>query len=172
MKHKHKMNKADRQIVYLKMGGRCAYCGVKLKKGWHLDHIKPLWRDNPTVNEKYRGEDTVDNALPSCARCNRWKSAHSLERFREEIGKQVERLRRDSAPFRMAEDFGLVEQTHEAVNFYFECVIKTGLVVDKIIMRHISCKGCMFDKKNVGICKQCIDFDRYEKRTNTTGGSK
>ena len=117
------MTKADRQLVFEKTDGHCAYCGVKLKKGWHLDHVKPIWRDNPTVNEGIRGTDTVDNAFATCPRCNRWKTVHSLERFREEIGMQVERLRRDSAPFRLAEDFvQVLEMSRKPVVFYFETI--------------------------------------------------
>ena len=114
------MKKRDRELVFQKTKGHCAYCGVKLEKGWHLDHVKPLWRDCDDMNPYYRGSDTVDNALASCPRCNRWKSAHTLERFREEISLQVERLRRDSPPFRLAEDFGIVEATDNPVVFYFE----------------------------------------------------
>jgi 5-methylcytosine-specific restriction endonuclease McrA len=115
------MNKKDRQLVFEKTNGHCAYCGKELAKGWHLDHIKPIWRNNPTVNEAIRGTDTVDNAFATCPRCNNWKSVHSLERFREEIGKQGERLRRDSASFRLAEDYGQVtEMKRKPVVFYFE----------------------------------------------------
>ena len=118
---KVRMNKKDRLLVYKKTDGRCAYCGVELpEKGWHLDHIIPIWRGNQTVNPKLRGADTVDNAFATCPRCNRWKSVHPLERFREEIGMQVERLRRDSAAYRLAEDFFQVEETSRPVRFYFE----------------------------------------------------
>ena len=54
------------------------------------------------------------------APCNRWKSTFSREEFRAEMAAQVERLRRDSAAFRMAERHGLVAVTGSPVVFWFE----------------------------------------------------
>ena len=36
--------KIDRQKIYDKFGGHCAYCGEKLQKGWHIDELKPVVR--------------------------------------------------------------------------------------------------------------------------------
>ena len=33
------MNK-KRQGIYDKSGGKCWYCGIELKKGWHMDHLQ------------------------------------------------------------------------------------------------------------------------------------
>ena len=115
------MTGKQRQQVFEKTDGRCAYCGVELPdKGWHLDHIKPVYRGHDGIHPKYRGEDTVENALPACARCNRWKGVWSVDEFRAEIGAQVARLRRDSAAFRLAEDYGQVACVMARVVFYFE----------------------------------------------------
>jgi 5-methylcytosine-specific restriction endonuclease McrA len=38
------MNKKDRQIVFNKYGGKCAYCGCELVKGWHVDELLPVKR--------------------------------------------------------------------------------------------------------------------------------
>ena len=38
------MKKADRQKIYDKYAGLCAYCGCKLEKGWHVDEIIPCRR--------------------------------------------------------------------------------------------------------------------------------
>lgn len=43
------MKKADRQRVFDKFGGKCAYCGCELTKGWHVDELQPCRR-------KYRWE--------------------------------------------------------------------------------------------------------------------
>ena len=115
------MTGTQRQQVYDKTGGHCAYCGCELpSKGWHLDHIIPVYRGHDGVNPRFRGLDTVENALPACPRCNRWKSVMSVETFRGEIGAQVARLRRDSAAFRLAEDYGQVAYVLAPVVFYFE----------------------------------------------------
>lgn len=38
------MNKKDRQFIFDKFGGKCAYCGEPLVKGWHVDEIEPIRR--------------------------------------------------------------------------------------------------------------------------------
>ncbi len=43
------MKKSDRQKVYDKFGGRCAYCGNELVKGWHVDEIEPVIRNKKWV---------------------------------------------------------------------------------------------------------------------------
>ncbi len=108
----------DRGSIYRKTAGRCAYCGVDLSgRRWHIDHVIPLYRGNGGV---MGGADNADNALPACPRCNRRKSVLGIEDFRREIEMQVSRLRRDSASFRLAEDFGLVGIIKTKIVFYFE----------------------------------------------------
>lgn len=114
-----------RDRIHQKYGGRCAYCGGEITlKQMQVDHMKPIYRGNPTVNPAYRGTDTIDNMMPACAPCNRWKSVLPLEEFRAELAAQVERLRRDSAAFRMAERHGLVAATGSPVVFWFEKIGK------------------------------------------------
>lgn len=43
------MKKADRELIFNKYGGKCAYCGCDLEKGWHVDELEPCRR-------KYRFE--------------------------------------------------------------------------------------------------------------------
>jgi len=38
-------SKKDRQIVFDKCNGRCAYCGDPLQKGWYIDHKEPIHRN-------------------------------------------------------------------------------------------------------------------------------
>jgi hypothetical protein len=38
------MKKADRQRIFDKYDGRCAYCGCGLEKSWHVDEIEPCRR--------------------------------------------------------------------------------------------------------------------------------
>ena len=119
------MNKQHREIVFNKYNGRCAYCGCELQKGWHVDHIEPAfhnWSDEDIklhLKQK-RGLNTIENYNPACPRCNRWKSTFSIEGFRIEISKQIERLKRDSPQFRMVLDYGLIRETQKEVKFYYE----------------------------------------------------
>lgn len=118
------MTKNERQIVFDKYRGKCAYCGCELQKGWHVDHIEPKFRnwEEQTLKgfNRERGKDVISNYNPSCPRCNKWKNTWSIEEFRREISLQLERLERDSAPFRMARDYGLIKTTDIEVKFYYE----------------------------------------------------
>ena len=114
------MNKSDREMIRNMFGGKCAYCGKHIDK-FEIDHVKPIYRDREEKPE-HSGKDETDNCFPACKRCNRWKATLSVEMFREELSKQVERLRRDSAPFRLAEDYGLIveDRSFKPVVFWFE----------------------------------------------------
>lgn len=112
------LNKKQREKLRLMFGGRCAYCGCELpEKGWHVDHLKAIYRGSVRL---IRGEDGPENYFPACRPCNLFKSVYPLEMWREEIGKQVERARKQSFNFRFAEKFGLVQETKKPVIFWFE----------------------------------------------------
>ena len=103
---------AEKFKVWTKYGGRCAYCGQPLDiNKMHKDHVIPRFKG---------GSDLLPNLMSACAPCNLWKKTLSVEEFREEIGKQIERVRRDSGGFRMAERYGLVKATGRPVRFFFE----------------------------------------------------
>ena len=118
------MNKKDREKIKRMFGEKCAFCGGELpEKGWHVEHVKPIFRgwkeeDKPA----HAGTDTIDNMMPACKRCNLWKKTMTVEQFRGEIAAQPGRLTKYSAGFRLAIDYGIVEQTLEPIKFYFERV--------------------------------------------------
>lgn len=133
-----KLTKKQRELLRNKFGGRCAYCGCELpEKGWHADHVEPCFRKmeivprderkNPLSFEvRHSGEfinddaNRIDNFFPACAPCNLFKATLSLELFRSEISKQVERAALYSVNFRTALRFGQVQVTQEPVVFWFE----------------------------------------------------
>jgi len=109
------MNK--RQRIKTKTGGLCAYCGKALvEPGWHIDHVDATWRGRADKG----GNEDESNLLPACARCNRWKKVLSPDAFRNEIDAQFERLYRDSAGFRLAVDYGVIERSGRSARFYVE----------------------------------------------------
>lgn len=123
-------NKKIRENVFNKYGGRCAYCGTELQKGWHIDHIQAIRRNDSDENieriNKYlttplvRGENSIENYNPACRPCNIWKSTYNIEQFRKEIAEQIKRLNEYNPNYRNAKRYGLIKETNIEVKFYFE----------------------------------------------------
>lgn len=110
MKRK-KLTKAERQFVYDKYSGHCAYCGRKIKQDtMQVDHVIPL---------KLGGKDVLDNMFPACSSCNHFKSSLRLEVFRKRIERLPELLMKDTK-YKDAVRFGLVIPNWKRVVFYFE----------------------------------------------------
>ena len=130
------MNKKDRQLVFDKFGGKCAYCGCDLKKGWHIDHIEPIVRDSIWNMQKGKFEHTgtcrkpenenIENYHPSCASCNIQKNSYSIEQFRANIKQFVNSLNQYSTQYKFAKRYGLIEETNMNVKFYFEYFTKVN----------------------------------------------
>ena len=128
------MKRSLREKVWDKCGKRCAYCGVELEyKNMQVDHLIPQnsYKKSEWINgvlEKW--EDLViknnvlapENLMPSCRSCNYYKSSMSLDKFREELGKVVNRLRRDISNFRLAIKYKMIEIKKWDMVFYFERV--------------------------------------------------
>jgi 5-methylcytosine-specific restriction endonuclease McrA len=109
----------DRQKLWLKYEGRCAYCGEKITiENMQKDHIIPK-----VHFYKYPGKDLdkEDNLNPSCRKCNNFKFRYTIEELRYELEMQVERLKK-IPQFDRALRFGLIHITNKSVKFYFEWV--------------------------------------------------
>lgn len=118
------MKQQIRELVRLKYGNKCAYCGCELGKVFHVDHIEAYWH-SMTENQCERagikkGVDSIENYNPACPRCNRWKSTFDIETFRKEISEQLNRLYRYNNNYRMAFDYGMITENREPIKFYFE----------------------------------------------------
>ncbi len=115
-----KLTKSERQIVFEKYNGKCAYCGCELKKGWHADHIEPIvrnWKDGTCEKPE---NHKLENFNPSCASCNIQKSSLSLEQFRNVISQFINSLNAYSNQYKIAKKYGLIKETEIEVKFYFE----------------------------------------------------
>lgn len=123
------MKKKDREIIFNKYGGKCAYCGCELQKGWNADHIEAHW--HTLTHEKAekvgikKGSNDIENFNPSCPRCNKWKATFSIDEFRREIQLQIQRLNAYNPNYRLAKDYGLLSETPRPVKFYFETIQNT-----------------------------------------------
>jgi hypothetical protein len=128
------MTKAVRQIIFNKYGGKCAYCGCDLVRGWHVDEIEPVRRNHKYDWNKKRfvidKDDPmmhpermhIDNQNPSCAPCNIQKGSFSVEQFRSNIAQFVNSLNQYSTQYKFAKRYGLVQENEIEVEFYFEKV--------------------------------------------------
>lgn len=135
------MNKSDRDKIFNKYGGKCAYCGCELVKGWHVDEIEPVLRRRKYIHGHWEGigEDRryvesktvadgcehperfhVDNQNPACASCNINKHSGSLEDFRLLIAGFMKHLNEISTQYKIAKRYGLVSESPIEVKFYFE----------------------------------------------------
>lgn len=115
----------NRQLVYKKYNGHCAYCGKEIKfKDMQVDHLKAKALNRPVGrdlmgNYIYPDIDDIVNLMPSCRRCNHYKRAETLEQFRTLLRTLHERIH-DKYIVKVAEDYGIIEY-HEWDNlFYFE----------------------------------------------------
>lgn len=100
-----------RKIVFEKYGGRCAYCGCKLKLRFCVDHIH---------SKHTGGNNKIENYNPSCFSCNSSKSTLSIEKWRKQLSHKIVQLNRDSSIYRAVKRFGLVKEINKNVVFYFE----------------------------------------------------
>jgi hypothetical protein len=107
------MNKQIRQAVYNKYGGHCAYCGNEIDiKNMQVDHVIP---------KRIGGMDDINNLNPACRRCNHYKRAEKLERFRTLLLTLHERIKGNYI-CKVAEDYGVITIKKWDGKFYFEKV--------------------------------------------------
>lgn len=64
--------------------------------------------------------DNEANKYPACFSCNHYKSTYTIEQFREQLGLLVGRLNEHTTIYRIANRYGLIEETNKQVVFYFE----------------------------------------------------
>ena len=120
-----KLTKKQREQIWQKYGGRCAYCGEPIElKDMQADHIKPIfrgWDDQLKAHlpEGHLGDNSIENFNPACRACNFRKSTSDIEGFREALEHGLDCCRRDFT-YRMMVKYGLVVEQPQKVVFYFE----------------------------------------------------
>ena len=109
---------AERQKIFDKYEGCCAYCGDDFHdiKEMQIDHMYPL---------HLGGTNDFENLMPACRKCNYYKSTYTLEKFRDQLGLITHRLS-DQLIYNLALKYGLVEETNKPVQFYFEWLKEMG----------------------------------------------
>lgn len=105
----------SRQDIYAKYNGHCAYCGKEIEyKDMQVDHIIP---------KRLGGTNDLNNLNPACRRCNHYKRAYRLERYRDLIKKLYTKVR-ELYLCKTAEDYGIIEFKEWDGKFYFEREIR------------------------------------------------
>jgi len=104
-----------RDKIFNKYGGKCAYCGTDLIKGWHIDHI------NPKING---GGNELENLNPSCKECNNYKCHSDLELFRsyakQMFNEKLEYLFKSKTKMQIGINLGVITIQKWDGIFYFE----------------------------------------------------
>lgn len=116
------LSKDEREVLKNKYGGKCAYCGDPLVRGWHADHIEPIVRNWTNGTCEKPENENKENYNPACASCNIQKSSLTLEQFREKIQQFVQSLNLYSNQYKIAKKYGLIKEEDVKVRFYFEAV--------------------------------------------------
>ncbi len=128
-----RLTKKQREVIRMKFGGRCAYCGQELSARWQVDHIAPVNRETKWVKQEglpskvvatgklgNPENDREDNLAPACPACNNDKFNLTLEQWRRRLEDLPGVCSRNSSAYRHAVRFGLVTPTPRPVIFYFE----------------------------------------------------
>ena len=124
------MKKKDRELIFKKYNGRCAYCGIELNGKFHVDELEPVRRNYKWNKDKtrYISDGTMmhperlnfNNQMPACASCNINKHSMSLEEFRRLIEGFMKHLNERNTQYKIAKRYQLIDENIKPVVFYFE----------------------------------------------------
>ena len=119
MKHK-RIPKRQREAVFNKYGGRCAYCGCELTlRTMQVDHIKAVYASSLENNGVETQDDSLDNLNPSCRQCNFYKGTLDIEQFRKKIMTTLYETCQNTFQAKLAKKLGMLT-VKQFDKFYFE----------------------------------------------------
>ena len=119
MKHK-KISKQQREAVFNKYGGRCAYCGCELTlRTMQVDHIKAVYTSSLENNGVETQDDNLENLNPSCRQCNFYKGTLDIEQFRKKIMTTLYETCQNTFQAKLAKKLGMLT-VKQFDKFYFE----------------------------------------------------
>lgn len=120
------MAKINRQEVLDKYNGHCAYCGCNLiLKTMQVDHIWPKAKFHFFISRRYENREPcefeqIGNLNPACISCNKRKASMPIEKFRQQLARDVFMLKRDVPKFSTALRYGQIKETESPIKFYYE----------------------------------------------------
>ncbi|MBA3675604.1 MAG: hypothetical protein H0W75_11740 [Chitinophagaceae bacterium] len=118
----------QRQIIFDKYNGKCAYCGCNLIKGWHTSPIQPIeikvGEDGSMIEEN----NTISNIVGACVNCAMSKThigmngrtEHlTIENFKKAILQSFDMMK-ETPYYKRAIKFGLITESDIPLRFHFE----------------------------------------------------
>ena len=119
MKHK-RIPKRQREAVFNKYGGRCAYCGCELTlRTMQVDHIKAVYASSLENNGVETQDDNLENLNPSCRQCNFYKGTLDIEQLQKKIMTTLYETCQNTFQAKLAKKLGMMVVT-QFDKFYFE----------------------------------------------------
>ena len=123
--------KKEREAVYKKYNGHCAYCGCEMDiKDMHIDHAASVagyyYGIKESMEKIQEGTlNDIDNLMPSCRQCNFYKSILNIEHFRYKLKEILQRTCVNTFQAKLAMKYGMLEKHEWDGKFYFEKVEDT-----------------------------------------------
>lgn len=128
------MTKKNRQQIFDRFNGLCAYTGKPLGTDWQVDHVEP-----PFYSRMYqRDPNRPDNLVPALRIVNHYKRCKDLEEFRRfmqsfhtrlaklpKAPRVVKSSKRKNYMLEVAHAFGITADLPFTGKFYFETISAT-----------------------------------------------
>lgn len=140
-RERYELMENDRQAVYDKYNGHCAYCGCEITmKQMQVDHILPqdlidgfiagsreLTDDYTPIEKKAcksvresKDMNHIDNLLPACRSCNFYKQTFHINDFRQNLEDTIWHKLEKLFNYKMLKKYGMIEECRRPVVFFFE----------------------------------------------------
>lgn len=130
------VSKANRELIKMKYGGKCAYSGTELESDWQIEHIRPVVRNWFDGTMNFKNDDCLENMVPVQKLINHYKHSLSLEEFRTWLlgglhnrlkklpkNPRTEKgMKRKEYLLKVAGYFGITEEKPFSGKFYFEII--------------------------------------------------
>jgi len=118
------MKAKEKEAVYNKYNGHCAYCGKELGRlaNLRVDHATPIGKDS-SFGFLQSKLNSIDNLMPACNHCNIYKGQLNIEDFRFKMFR-LHKVIKSIFAVKIAIDFGIITLPDWSGKFYFEKVEK------------------------------------------------
>ncbi len=80
------MTKSQLWTIWKRTDGHCHFCGDPVsfgKRGWKPGSLNGYWEVDHVIQRGKGGENSTDNCLPACTRCNRLRWHRKGDEVRE-----------------------------------------------------------------------------------------